>query len=97
MYTSIKDSNESAPKSSLLDSVIRTEITCGGSFVVGTGCDYWEENSIVAHRIRISEILPLDRKSYLTHAILFRLSREGYIHKLYWNSTHCRQVTSLLC
>ena len=27
---------------------------------------------ILAHRIRISEILPWDRKSYLTHAILPR-------------------------
>ena len=34
----------------------------------------------------ISEILPWDRKSYLTQAILPRLSREGYIHWLYWNS-----------
>ena len=29
---------------------------------------------ILAHRISISEILPLDRKSYLTHAILPRTS-----------------------
>ena len=28
----------------------------------------------LAHRIRISEILPWDRKSYLTHAILPRTS-----------------------
>ena len=41
---------------------------------------------ILAHRIWIPEILPWDRKSYLTHAILPRLSREGYIHWLYWNS-----------
>ena len=27
-----------------------------------------------------------DRKSYLTHAILSRLSCESYIHWLYWNS-----------
>ena len=27
-------------------------------------------NLFLAHRIRISEILPWDRKSYLTHAIL---------------------------
>ena len=40
---------------------------------------------ILAHRIRISEILPWDRKSYLTHAILLRLSYEGFIHWLYWN------------
>ena len=41
---------------------------------------------ILAHQIRISEILPWDRKSYLTYAILPRLSHEGYIHWLYWNS-----------
>ena len=40
----------------------------------------------LAHRIRISEILPWDRKSYLTHAILPRLSREDSVHWLYWNS-----------
>ena len=38
------------------------------------------------HRIRISEILPWDRKSYLTHAILPRLSHEGFILLLYLNS-----------
>ena len=52
--------------------------------------------TFLAHRIRISDILPWDKKSYLTHAILPRLSREGYIHWLYWNS-HCHQVRSLLC
>ena len=36
-----------------------------------------KRENILAHRIRISEILPWDRKSYLTHAILPRLSREG--------------------
>ena len=41
---------------------------------------------LVAHRIGTSEILPWDRKSYLIHAILHRLSREGLIHRLYWNS-----------
>ena len=40
----------------------------------------------IAHRIRISEILPWDSKSYLTHAVLPRLSRECFIHWLYWNS-----------
>ena len=30
----------------------------------------------LAHRIRISEILPWDRKSYLTHAILPRASSD---------------------
>ena len=32
---------------------------------------------IVAHRIGISDFLSWDRKSYLTHAILPRLSGEG--------------------
>ena len=41
---------------------------------------------ILAHWIRISETLPWDRKSHLTHAILTRLSHEGYIHWFYWNS-----------
>ena len=41
---------------------------------------------ILAHRIRISEIFSWDRNSYLTQAILPRLSREGFIHWLYWNS-----------
>ena len=36
--------------------------------------------------IRISEIVPWDRKSYLTHAILPRLSRKGLLHWLYWKS-----------
>ena len=33
-----------------------------------------EENDILAHRIRISEILPWERKSHLTHTILTRTS-----------------------
>ena len=41
---------------------------------------------LLAHGIRVSEILPLDKKLYLTHAVLLRLSREDYIHWLYWNS-----------
>ena len=41
----------------------------------------------LAHRIRLSEILPWDRKSYLIHAILPRLSCEGFILWLYWNSS----------
>ena len=36
----------------------------------------WEP-LFLTHQIRISEILPWDRKSYLTHAILPRLSREA--------------------
>ena len=45
------------------------------------------EKSILADWIGISEILPWDRKSYLTHPILPRLSGEGYMHWLYWNSS----------
>ena len=43
-------------------------------------------SNFLAHPIQISEILPWVRKSYLTQAILPRLSREGFIHWLYWNS-----------
>ena len=50
----------------------------------------------VVHWIRISEILPRDGKSYLTHAILPRLSREGYIGCIGTHAHGC-QVTSLLC
>ena len=50
-------------------------------------------NILRAHRVRISEILPWDTKSYLTHIILPRLSREGYIQLTH---AHC-EVTSLLC
>ena len=53
--------------------------------------------SFFAHWIRISDILPWDRKSYLTHAILPRLSHEGYIHRCIGIHAHDRQVTSLLC
>ena len=42
-----------------------------------------QDSCTVAHQIRVSDILPWDRKSYLTHAILPRLSREGYIPWLY--------------
>ena len=44
------------------------------------------EYLFLQHQIGISEILPWDRKSYLTHAILLRLSCEGNIHWLYGNS-----------
>ena len=44
------------------------------------------EFQLLTYRIRISEILPWDRKSYLTQAILPRLSREAYVHRLHWNS-----------
>ena len=54
-------------------------------------------NLFLAHRIRISEILPWDGKSYLIHAFLPRLSREGFMHWLYLTSHTCLQVTSLLC
>ena len=47
---------------------------------------------ILAHRIRISDILYWDNKSYLTHTILPRTSREEHI-LLVLN----RQLTSLLC
>ena len=43
-------------------------------------------NIILAHRIKTSEILPGDRKSYITHVILPRLSRENYSKHMYWNS-----------
>ena len=56
-----------------------------------------EDLIILAHWIRISEILPLDRKSYLTHAILPRLSREGYIHWLYWNSRTLSSSDVIVC
>ena len=52
----------------------------------GTGQYSCAGKEFLAHRIRISEILPWNRKCYLTHAILPRLSREGFIHWLYWNS-----------
>ena len=48
---------------------------------------YPTRRKILEHRIGISEILPWVRKSYLTHVILPRWSREGYIHWLYWNSS----------
>ena len=51
-------------------------------FVVFTSCVV----TFLAHQIRISEILPWDRKSNLAHAILPRLSREGTIHWLCCNS-----------
>ena len=53
---------------------------------------FWQHDTInqadifLAHHLGICKILPWDRKSYLTHAILLRLLREGYIHWLYWNS-----------
>ena len=43
-------------------------------------------NNLPAHQIRISEIVAWDGKSYPTQAILPRLSRESYIHWLFWNS-----------
>ena len=51
----------------------------------------------LAHRIRISEILPWDRKSYLSHVILHRLSCESctYISCI-GTHAHGRQVTSLI-
>ena len=46
----------------------------------------WPRTYILAHRIRVSEILPRDRKSYLSHAILPSLSCEGSVRRLCWNS-----------
>ena len=54
------------------------------------------ENTFFAHRIRISEILPWDRKSYLTDAVLPRtsssvimwnciLAYSGFSGSLFWN------------
>ena len=52
-------------------------------YMYKTDSDIWDSFGIeksccnpffIAHQIRISEILPWDRKSYLTHAILPRLS-----------------------
>ena len=37
----------------------------------------WYTQNMFAHRISISDILPWDRKSYLTNAILPRLSCES--------------------
>ena len=42
--------------------------------------------NFLAHQIVISGNLAWDRKSYLTHAILPRLSHEAVVHWLYWNS-----------
>ena len=39
--------------------------------------EFFRASIFLAHQIRTSEILPWDRKSYLTHVILPRLSREG--------------------
>ena len=46
------------------------------------------EAHVLAHRMKISKILPWDRNSHLTHthAILPRLSREVSVCWLYWNS-----------
>ena len=52
---------------------------------------------ILAHRIWISVILSQDRKPYLTHAILPRLSREGCTLVVLELKPHSHQVISLLC
>ena len=54
------------------------------------------ERCFLAHRIRISEILHWDRKSYLTHAILPTPRGATYIGCI-GTHAHGRQVTSLLC
>ena len=51
-----------------------------------TGSVHLDRNSFLTHRIRISEILQWDRKSYLIHAFLPRLSHERFVYWLYWNS-----------
>ena len=54
----------------------------------------------LAHRIKISEILPWDRKFYFTQAILPRLSRcqvRATYNGCIGTHAHGRQVTSLLC
>ena len=48
---------------------------------------------INAHQIRISEILPCDRKSYLTQAVKWGATDIGCIG----THAHCSQVTSLFC
>ena len=47
------------------------------------GCN-WGEYRILAHRIRISDILSWDRKSYVIHVILPGHVRA--VHWFYWNS-----------
>ena len=49
------------------------------------------DTSFLAHRIRISEILPWDRKSYLTQAVT-----RGLCIGCIWSLPYGRQVTSLL-
>ena len=53
----------------------------------------------LAHWIRISEILPWDRKSNLTHGVLPMLSHEGSCIGclIIGTHAHCRQVTSSVC
>ena len=79
----------------------RIHYLCEGGIEKSVPCDHrlsslgkprdviwWSLRQIfLAYRIRISENLPWEKKSYLTQAILPRLSREGYIHWLYWNSS----------
>ena len=45
--------------------------------VLSIFCTGYDVYIILAHRIGTSEIIPWARKSYLTHAILPRLSRES--------------------
>ena len=49
---------------------------------------------LFAHRKRISDILSWDRKSYLTHFTLPRLTREGCTLAVLELTRHSRQLTS---
>ena len=57
-----------------------------------------QTDHFLAHRIRISEILPWDTKSYLTHMLSYPgcHMRAIYIGCIRTHA-HGRQVTSLLC
>ena len=51
----------------------RSQVSISKLRIVSVPKDFF----FLAHRIGISEILPWDRKFYLTHAVLPRPSREG--------------------
>ena len=54
-------------------------------------------NAFLALRIRMSDILSWDRKSYLTHVILSRLSGEGCTFLVLELMRLSRQGTLLIC
>ena len=58
----------------------------GQIFFIQKYVTFMIDSYILTHWIGTSEILPCVRNSYLTMAILPRLSRDGYINWLYWNS-----------